>query len=81
MRRSDGNGEKEFSGAMVVICLRSSERDDWRKSEGSWRSVIRSVLVGFAGRERDGGVLAMFLVSKARDGLLLLLEEGDDGMD
>lgn len=64
MRRIEGRGEKEFSGATAVIWLRiSSSAGGWKTSR-SWRLVIRRVLEGGVGWESAG----MLAISRDRDG-------------
>lgn len=54
MRRNEGSGENEFSGAMAWMCdLRASTEGGW-KSERSWSSVMMRVFEGGDGCERDG---------------------------
>lgn len=76
MRWRDGNGEKEFSGAMAVICARMAASDSCEKSSRSRKSVRRRVFDGGDGCER-GGRLEISMVSDGRD----VCDDPRDAMD
>lgn len=54
MRRKDLRGAQEWIGAEVLISSLMVWRLSARKTEGSWRLVIRSVLEGGVGICRGG---------------------------
>lgn len=66
IRRREGRGEKEFSGATAVIWARIEASDVGWKRKRSCRSVIRSVFEGGEGCE-SGGRLDRSRVREGRD--------------
>lgn len=78
MRRREGSGEKEFSGATAVSWERMVSRAAGWKRCRSFSSVIRRVLEGGDGWE-SGGRLDKSRERDGRDEKRLIVIEGEEG--